>query len=261
MKYNKIVIKVGSSSLTYKNGALNLRFLDKFARILADINNSGTQVVLVTSGAVSAGRGKLGLTGTLDIPHKQAAAAVGQCELMSIYDRFFCEYGQTVGQVLLTRTVIENEVSYNNAKNTFESLLSLGVIPIVNENDTVSTSELEALRSLGDNDRLSAIVATMIGAQALVIMSDVDGLYDSNPKTNPDAKLISEVNEITDEIRALCDGKSEQGTGGMASKLEAAEAAYKAGFDFYIINSSKPDNLYDVLDGKSAGTCFRGRKK
>lgn len=261
MKYKKIVIKVGSSSLTYQGGGFNLRFLDKFVRTLSDLHNAGTEIVLVTSGAVSAGRGKIGLKGELDIPQKQAAAAIGQCEVMNMYDRSFSEYGQCVAQILLTRTVTDNKKSYDNAKNTFDSLLELGVIPIVNENDTIATKEIEQLDTFGDNDKLSATVAVMLGAQALIIMSDVDGLYDSNPKTHSDAKLISEVGEITDDIKALCDGKSAQGTGGMISKLEAAETAFEHGFDLFIINSARPESLYDILEGRGAGTCFRGRKE
>jgi len=251
----KTVIKIGTSTLTYQNGCVNIRRIESLCKIVADLMNAGNQVILVSSGAIGMGVGKLNLKERpKDIAGKQAAAAVGQCELMAVYDRLFGEYGQTTAQVLLTRDVIVDSHRKENVTNTFNALLDLGVIPIVNENDTVSVEEIE----FGDNDKLSAIVAAIIGADALIILTDIDGLYDSDPSANPDAKLIPEVNEITDELLAIAGGSgTNRGTGGMHSKLEAASLALEHGITTVITSSENLDNLYDVFEDKPIGTTFR----
>jgi glutamate 5-kinase len=253
-KIKKIVVKVGSSTLTHKNGKLNLRLIEKLVRTLADLQNKGISVVLVSSGAVAVGVSKLGLKSSpCDTPGKQAAAAVGQCELMYLYDKLFSEYNHIVAQILLTKDVTEEKDRKQNVINTFNNLLSLNVIPIINENDTVSTEELV----FGDNDTLSAIVATLIDADALVLLSDIDGLYDKNPKTNSDAKLISVVNEITPQIISLAeDTDSDVGTGGMITKIHAAQIAIQNGIDMYILSGNDPAILYDIIEDKKAGTVF-----
>lgn len=250
----KIVVKVGSSTLTHENGKLNLRLIEKLVRTLSDLQNKGISVVLVSSGAVAVGVSKLGLKSRpCDTPGKQAAAAVGQCELMYLYDKLFSEYNHIVAQVLLTKDVTEDKDRKQNVINTFNNLLSLNVIPIINENDTVSTEELV----FGDNDTLSAIVATLIDADALVLLSDIEGLYDKNPKTHSDAKLISVVKEITPQIVSLAeDTDSNVGTGGMITKIHAAEIATQNGIDMYILSGSDPTILYDIFDSKQVGTVF-----
>lgn len=250
----RIVFKVGTSTLTYDNGKLNIRKIESMVRVLSDLRNSGIDIVLVSSGAISVGVSKIGKTERPKaIPHKQAMAAIGQCELMYLYDKLFSEYHNTVAQILLTPDVLDNPIRKQNAQNTFETLMEYGVIPVVNENDTVSTEEVE----FGDNDTLSAMVSELIGADVLIILSDIDGLYDKNPKTNKDAKLICEVNGITDEIRALAGGAgTSRGTGGMITKISAAERANKAGIDMIIINGDDPLKIYDALDGNCEGTVF-----
>lgn len=251
----KAVIKIGTSSLTHNNGKPYFHKIEKLTRILCDIKNSGKELILVSSGAIAVGVNRLGLSEKPKATDKkQAAAAVGQCELMAVYDRLFGEYGQTTAQVLLTRDVIADSHRKENVTNTFNALLDLGVIPIVNENDTVSVEEIE----FGDNDKLSAIVAAIIGADALIILTDIDGLYDSDPSANPDAKLIPEVNEITDELLAIAGGSgTNRGTGGMHSKLEAASLALEHGITTVITYSENLDNLYDVFEDKPIGTTFR----
>ena len=222
----RVVIKVGTSTLTHANGKLNLRHIGDLCRTITDLQNSGKEVILVTSAAIGVGLGKLGLKDRPeDTAKKQALAAIGQCELMFIYDKFFGEYNQTVAQILITADVIEDEKGRQNVINTMNELLALGIIPIINENDTVATDELEG-HNIGDNDTLSAMVASLMGADALVILTDTDGLYTSNPQTDPSAKLIPVVYEITEEIEALAGAAgSKLGTGGMATKVIAARIA------------------------------------
>lgn len=252
-----VVVKIGTSTLTYENGKLNLRRIEYLCRTLSDLQNSGRRIVLVSSGAIGVGVGKLGLARRPDeTAKKQALAAVGQCELMFIYDKFFGEYHQNVAQVLLTADVTARENSRMNVVNTFSELLSMGIIPIVNENDTVAVDELEG-RNFGDNDTLSAIVASLVGADALVILTDIDGLYDKNPKTCPDAKRIPLVRAITDEVRAMAGGAgSSRGTGGMATKIRAAQVAAESHIPTVILAGDDPENLYRVFEGENIGTVF-----
>ena len=252
-----VVVKIGTSTLTYENGKLNLRRIEYLCRTLSDLQNSGRRIVLVSSGAIGVGVGKLGLARRPDeSAKKQALAAVGQCELMFIYDKFFGEYHQNVAQVLLTADVTARENSRMNVVNTFSELLSMGIIPIVNENDTVAVDELEG-RNFGDNDTLSAIVASLVGADALVILTDIDGLYDKNPKTCPDAKRIPLVRAITDEVRAMAGGAgSSRGTGGMATKIRAAQVAAESHIPTVILAGDDPENLYRVFEGEDIGTVF-----
>lgn len=256
-KADIVVVKIGTSTLTYENGKLNLRRIDQLCRALSDLQNSGRRIVLVSSGAIGVGVGKLGLAKRPDdTAKKQALAAVGQCELMFIYDKFFGEYHQNVAQVLLTADVTARENSRQNVVNTFRELLSMGIIPIVNENDTVAVDELEG-HNFGDNDTLSAIVATLVGADALVILTDIDGVYDKNPKTCPDAKRIPVIHEINDDVRAMAGGAgSSRGTGGMATKVRAAELAGRANIPTVIIAGDDPENLYRVFEGADIGTIF-----
>lgn len=251
----RIVIKVGTSTLTHKTGRLNIRRMERFVKVLADLQNSGKEIVLVSSGAIGLGMSKMGLSERpKDTPMKQACAAVGQCELMYIYDKLFGEHNLNVAQILLTKYIIDTPRK-NNVENTFEKLISHNVIPVVNENDTVAIDELEL--ELGENDSLAALVAIMSHSDMLVILSDIDGLFDGNPKDNPDAKLIPVVNEITDEIRGLAGGAgSGLGTGGMITKIHAAEIAMGAGIDMAILNGRNPSVLYDLFDGKDVGTIF-----
>ena len=253
-----VVVKIGTSTLTYENGKLNLRRIEYLCRTLSDLQNSGRRIVLVSSGAIGVGVGKLGLARRPDeTAKKQALAAVGQCELMFIYDKFFGEYHQNVAQVLLTADVTARENSRTNVVNTFSELLSMGIIPIVNENDTVAVDELEG-RNFGDNDTLSAIVASLVGADALVILTDIDGLYDSDPRKNPQAKLISHVPVITSKVRKMAGGAgSSLGTGGMATKITAAELCMDAGIPMMVANGDKQGLLYDIVDGKEVGTLFQ----
>lgn len=254
----RIVIKVGTSTLTHKTGRLNIRRMERFVKVLADLQNSGKEIVLVSSGAIGLGMSKMGLPERpKDTPMKQACAAVGQCELMYIYDKLFGEYNLNVAQILLTKYIIDTPRK-NNVENTFEKLISHNVIPVVNENDTVAIDELEL--ELGENDSLAALVAIMSHSDMLVILSDIDGLFDGNPKDNPDAKLIPVVNEITDEIRGLAGGAgSGLGTGGMITKIHAAEIAMGAGIDMAILNGRNPSVLYDLFDGKDVGTIFTSK--
>lgn len=252
----RIVIKLGTSTLTHKTGRLNIRRVEKLVKVIADIKNSGLDVILVSSGSIGLGMGKLGLTTRpSDTPTKQACAAIGQCELMYMYDKMFSDYNLVVAQLLLTKYILLEE-RRKNVENAVEKLLEKGVIPIVNENDTVAIDELEL--EMGENDSLAATVATIAGADLLVILSDIDGLYDKNPNENPDAKLISVVSEITDELRQNAGGAgSSLGRGGMITKLNAAQIAMEAGIDMAILNGSNPDSLYDLLEGKSVGTYFK----
>lgn len=253
-RHKRIVVKVGSSTLTHDTGKLNLRMMDKIAMVLSDIKSEGTDVVLVTSAAVAAGVSKLGLKHRpKTTKEKQAAASVGQCELMFAYDKVFSQYNQTVSQLLLTRDVTENPLLKENVTNTFETLFTYNVIPIVNENDSVAIEELV----YGDNDTLSAVTAKLVCADMLIILSDIDGLYDGNPQNNPDVRLIPIVREITEEIESVAGGSlSSVGTGGMATKIAAAKIAVDNGIDMAIVNGKTPELIYDVLDGKAVGTLF-----
>ncbi len=255
----RVVVKVGTSTLAYPGGGINFRELDALTRVLADMMNMGLQVVLVTSGAIGVGMGKLGLTSRpKDTAGKQAAATVGQCELMYLYDKMFSDYGCVIGQLLITRGDVEDPERHRNLVNAFERLFQYNVLPIINENDAVAIEEIV----YGDNDSLSAIVAGLIHADRLIILTDTDGLYDSNPKTNPNARLIPVVEEITPQISALAQKSgSDLGTGGMVTKLHAAKIATKAGIDTYVINGRPADTIYRVLEGQPAGTWFKAVKK
>ncbi len=256
---NTIVVKVGTSTLTHENGSLNIKTIDKLCQVLSDLRNTGLNVVLVSSGAIAVGVNKMRLAERpKDIKMKQAAASVGQCELMHLYDKLFAEYGNMVGQILLTNEDIETEDRSRNLKNTFSALLDSDIIPIVNENDSVSHHEIESPKKVfGDNDTLSAIIAHFCGADKLIIMSDIEGLYDANPKTSPNAKLIHRVEKIDGAIEALAGGSgSNRGTGGMVTKLEAAKYVTERGIDMYVTIGDKPELIYDILDGKEIGTHF-----
>lgn len=251
----RIVVKVGTSTLTHRTGRLNIRQIENLVKILADLQNSGHEIVLISSGAIGLGMGKLGLTKRpSDTPGKQACAAVGQCELMYMYDKLFSEYSLTVAQVLLTKYVLLED-RQENVINAMERLLAQGVIPIVNENDTVAIDELEL--EVGENDTLAAIVAGIIKADLLIIMSDIDGLYEEDPRQNPDARLISVVHEIDERIRGLAGGAgSRLGTGGMITKINAVEVAYQNGIDVVLMNGRAPRKLYDLFEDKRVGTLF-----
>ena len=254
----RIVVKVGTSTLTHDTGKTNLRIVGRLAAVLSDLRNAGREVVLVSSGALAVGVQSLGLRRRPhDTPSRQAAAAVGQCELMFLYGKCFGEYGNTVGQLLLTRGDFTREDRRENLLNTFTRLLALGAIPVVNENDSVSTEEIEGMH-FGDNDNLSALVAKLIQADALIFFTDTDGLYTANPAGNDDARLIPVVPEVTDEILALGGASgSSRGTGGMATKLEAAKTATEAGIDAVIMNGAVPEDLYQLMDGRQIGTWFK----
>lgn len=253
----RIVVKVGTSTLAHATGQLNIRRVEELCKVLSDIKNAGNEVILVSSGAIGMGMGKLGLSRKgADMPTKQAAAAVGQCELMYIYDKEFSEYNHTAAQLLITGEDIDDEKRRTNFQNTLFRLLELGALPIVNENDTVATQEIE----IGDNDTLAAIVSVCVNADLLVLLSDIDGLYTADPHKDANAKLIEVVEELTPEIIALGGGAgSSLGTGGMATKLRAAQMTTQQGISMRIMNGSRPYDLYDVLDGKSVGTLFAGR--
>ena len=258
---SRVVVKVGSSILTHDTGKLNLKRINEIVTVLSDLKNSGRDVILVTSGAVAAGMAKLGMSERpRDIRKKQAISAVGQCSLMYIYDKMFGEYGYTVAQVLMTKEVLEHETSRTNARNTWKPCLSSN-IPIVNENDTISTYEIESLSGFGDNDRLSAYVAVLCEADLLIILSDIDGFYDCDPKNSEDAKLIPVVRKIDDGLRALAGGAGKMGTGGMAAKLTAAEIAMSAGINVVITNGAFPGNILDICSGKLRGTLFVAPRK
>ena len=254
----RIVIKVGTSTLAHSTGMLNIRRVEQLCKVLSDLKNAGNEIVLVSSGAIGMGVGKLGMRERpTDMPGKQAAAAVGQCELMYIYDKLFSEYHHTVAQLLLTGSDIENEQRRKNFHNTLFRLLELGALPILNENDTIATEEIV----IGDNDTLAAIVAESVRADLLVLLSDIDGLYTADPHADTDAKLISRVEAITPEILALAGGSgSHLGTGGMATKLRAAQRVNAAGIDMVIANGADPDILYQIVEGAPAGTRFIGRR-
>jgi glutamate 5-kinase len=255
----RIVVKVGTSTLTHNTGHLNLRRIEKLVKVLSDMKNWGVQVVLVSSGAVSAGVAKIGFGHIPTTPEeKQAMAAIGQSELMKIYDRFFSDYGHTVAQILMTKDVLSDPVRRAAAENTFNRLLEMNCIPIVNENDSVSTDELT---KFGGNDILSAYVAQVCDADLLLNLSDVDGLYDSDPRSNPDAHLIERVENIDDDLYARAGGAgTNRGTGGMIAKLNAAKIVTESGIPMFILNGHDPEVLYTLLDGGHVGTYFVAKK-
>ena len=261
-KNKRIVIKVGTSTLTYENGKLNLRRFQQLCRVISDLQNSGNEIILVSSGALGVGVGKLGIKEKpSETPQKQAIAAIGQCELMFMYDKIFGEYDNTVAQILLTRSVIDDELLRINALNTFEALIAMRIIPVVNENDSVATDEIEGA-NFGDNDMLSALVAKLVSADRLIIMTDIDGLFETNPRVDPYAKLLKRVPEIDDEIKKMAGGTgSNRGTGGMSTKVAAAEIATKSGIECCVLNGSNPEVLYELMDGHNPGTIFEAVKK
>lgn len=255
----RVVIKIGTSTITHTDtGHLNLVKLEKFVRILTDIHNQNKELIIVSSGAIGAGRKALGIQGKPStLPMKQACAAVGQARLMMIYQKLFAEYNQTIAQILVTKNVVTNGISRINAVNTIQELLTMGVIPIVNENDVVSTDQILD-GNFGDNDTLSALVAKMIGADLLILLSDIDGLYTDDPRSNPDARFISCVEKIDDDLLSCAKGpESAFGTGGMTTKLAAAEIANGAGTDMVIANGDDPVNVIRILEGKEVGTLFK----
>lgn len=261
----RIVIKIGSSSLTHpETGRLNLRKLEVLARELCDLRNQGKDVVLVSSGAVATGVASLGMKEKpTDLKGKQACAAVGQARLMMIYQQLFSEYNQPSAQILMTKNTMVNNINRKNAQNTFQQLLELGVIPIVNENDSISTYELQTLEKFGDNDTLSAVVAALVQADLLILLSDIDGLFTDDPNTNPDAKFIDIVENLNDEFLNM--GKktstSKVGTGGMATKLTAAQIACAAGVDMVIANGADFHVIHKITEGRDHGTLFVGQSK
>lgn len=254
----RIVVKVGTSTLAHPGGRLNIRHTEALVKVWSDIKNAGHELIVVSSAATGLGAGKLQIDRPQDIPTKQAAAAVGQCELMYTYDRLFSQYNHTVAQMLLTWEDFDHEVRLYNLRNTLKRLLQLGAIPIINENDTVACEEY----SLGDNDTLAALVAQCCGADLVVLLSDIDGLYTADPHSDPHAHLIPVVEEITPEIEMLAGGAgSALGTGGMLTKVVAAKRATSAGVDLIIANGAHAEVLYDILEGKPVGTRFIGQKE
>ena len=250
----RIVVKIGTSTLAYATGQLNIRRVEALCKTMSDIRNAGNELILVSSGAIGMGVGKLGLRERpRDIPGKQAAAAVGQCELMYIYDKLFSEYHHTVAQLLITADNLTNEIRHTNFTNTLTRLLELGVVPVINENDTVATEEIV----IGDNDTLAARVAQSVGAQLLILLSDIDGLYTADPHTDPNAKLLPVVRRVDEDIKKLAGVSSTtQGTGGMVTKLRAAEICLDCGCEMVIANGNNPAALYDIVEGLPVGTRF-----
>ena len=255
----RIVIKVGTSTLAHPTGRLNIQRIELLCKVMSDLKNAGHQIILVSSGAIAMGFGKLNLPERpKDVPTKQASAAVGQCELMYTYDKLFAEYSHTVAQLLVTWEDFDHPHRLNNLQNTLERLIQLGAVPVINENDPISTEEY----SLGDNDRLGALIAKYTHADLLVLLSDIDGLYTADPHTHPEATLIHRVESVTPEIEQLGGGSnSGLGTGGMFAKLTAAKIATGAGVDMVIANGANANVLYDIVDGKDVGTRFLGRKQ
>ena len=261
----RVVVKVGTSTLTHSSGSLDLRSMERLVRVLADLSGGGHEVILVTSGAIAVGTARMGLDERpRALRMKQAAAAVGQCRMMHIYDKLFSEYNCTVAQILLTGEDVEDPARAEHLKNTFTSLLELGILPVVNENDSVSSAEIETghHKVLGDNDTLSAIVAELCGADLLVLLSDIDGLYDADPKRDPGARLLHRVEALTPEILEMAGGAGTwRGTGGMATKLSAARIAMEAGCDMVITNGARPEDLYGIVEGQDTGTRFAAAGK
>ena len=255
----RIVIKVGTSTLAHNTGKANIRRMKRLVTVISDVINSGKEVALVTSGAIGVGAGKLGLKERpTTTAGKQAAATVGQCELMFMYDKMIGEYGHTTGQFLMTKRDVENPECKENLVNTFEEIFKMGAIPIINENDAVAIEEI----LYGDNDSLSAIVAKLIKADALLILTDIDGLYDGNPKEDEYARIIPVVDEITPELFQIAGGKgSKFGTGGMVTKLQAAQISTEAGIDTIVMSGMEPENIYKALEGHQVGTFFAAKKQ
>lgn len=264
-KKQRIVVKVGTSTLTHDSGNLDLRSMEHLVRTLSDLSGMGHEIILVTSGAIAVGTAKLGLPERpKELRMKQATAAVGQCRMMHLYDKLFSEYNRSMAQILLTGDDVEEEDRAMHLRSTFSALLEMGVIPVVNENDSVSSAEIETghHKVLGDNDTLSAIVARLCNADLLVLMSDIDGLYNADPKTHPDAKLLHHVHEITPEILEMAGGAgSWRGTGGMATKLTAARIAMESGCDMVITNGARMEDLYGIVAGEDIGTRFLASKR
>ena len=260
----RIVIKIGSSSLMHENTEkLNLMKIEKLVRILVDIKNSGKEVILVSSGAIAVGKSTIGLHNRPDgLPVKQACAAIGQAKLMMVYQKIFAEYSTIAAQVLLTKNTVLNDVSRKNVENTFNELLQLGVVPIVNENDSVSTYEIEQVQTFGDNDRLSAIVASILEADLLILLSDIDGMYTDDPNKNPEARFISQVDNIDEKLENMGKASSGSGvgTGGMVAKIAAAKIATASGADMVITNGNNVENIVSVIAGKDTGTLFLNHK-
>ena len=258
----RIVIKVGTSTLAHKGGRLNIRRVELLCKVMSDLKNAGHELVLVTSGAIGMGVGKLGLPGRPgDMPGKQACAAVGQCELMYVYDKLFSEFNHNVAQLLLTADDIKDPRRSRLVHDSLERLLEYRALPVINENDAVATDEIGIETTIGENDTLSAIVARLVGADELILLSDIDGLYTADPRKDPNATMIPVVEEITPEIIALAGGSgSSLGSGGMATKLKAAIIATEAGIDMIIANGEHPEVLYDIFEGKAVGTRFAGKK-
>lgn len=253
------MVKVGTSTITHNNGALNLENLEHLCRMLVNQKHKGREMILVTSGAIAVGLHRLRLRERPEsLREKQAIAAIGQVDLMSIYSRFLAEYDQNCAQILMTRGDVDDPLTLENITNTFEALLELDVLPIVNENDTVSTTEVMFNGTFGDNDRLSAIVAKIVKADTLILLSDIEGLYDCDPHLNEDARFISEVEQVDEEIMLTAGGQgSWRGTGGMVSKLNAAKAATGAGIDMIIAHGKNPDDVNRILEGEELGTWFK----
>ena len=256
----RIVVKVGTSTLAHATGRLNIRHVEELVKVLSDLKNAGHEMILVSSGAIGMGVGKLNLPGRpADMPTKQAAAAVGQCELMYTYDKLFSQYNHTVAQILLAGGDVSDPHRRTNVQNTLTRLLELGALPIINENDAVSTDEIGVVSTIGENDTLSAIVAQLVEAELLVLLSDIEGLYTADPRKDPAARLIPTVEAVTPEIEALAGGAgSGLGTGGMATKLKAAKLVAAKGCDMVITNGEHPERLYDIVEGKAVGTRFLG---
>ena len=254
-KFKRVVVKVGTSTLTHETGKTNIRQMKKLVAVLSDIVNSGIEVALVSSGSIGVGAGKIGMEDRpKDTTSKQALSTIGQCELMFMYDKMFSEYGHSVGQVLITKRNVEADETRENLINTFEKLFEYGVVPIINENDAIAIEEIV----FGDNDTLSAIVAKLVGADALMILTDTEGLYDKDPNENTDAEVIPEVDTITESLFEIAGGRgSKFGTGGMITKLQAAQIATEAGIDTVVCSGDKPENLYKILEGKQVGTLFK----
>ncbi len=255
----RVVIKIGTSTLTHATGNLNIRRVEALCKAISDVKNAGNEVILVSSGAIGMGVGKLGLRERpSDVPTKQAAAAVGQCELMYFYDKIFGEYHHIVAQLLITGEDIASHTRHENFRNTLNRLLALGALPIINENDTVGTKEIV----IGDNDTLAAIVAESVQADLLILLSDIDGLYTADPRKDPNARLLHRITHLDDSVRALAGGcGSSRGTGGMVTKLQAAQICMDCGCDMVIANGNDPDNLYEILEGKDVGTRFTEERK
>lgn len=254
----KITVKVGTSTLTHKTGRLNIRRVEELCKVLSDIKNAGNDIVLVSSGAIGMGVGKLNMADKpQDMPTKQAAAAVGQCELMYVYDKLFQEYNHTVAQILITGEDLADSIRHENFTNTLNRLLELGALPIINENDTIATSEI----AVGDNDTLGALVAASVKSDLFIVLTDIDGLYTADPRRDPKAELIKEVDEITEDMLKGAGGQgSDLGTGGMATKLSAAKIAMDSEVDMIIVNGAAPEVIYDAVDGKDVGTRFVAKR-